>query len=385
MDFTKIEWTILKEICRDHRVSLSGTRAEIIQRLQEADPSGDWIQKASDIQMSNQDDENQNASASRSLNNNDESNRLSGEQAEREIQLLRRERELVKKELELIRRERNLMRDFPTTVPMQEATNYYDIDALKDLLGDFDGDALVFKRWKNQFQLLITTYALNDGQGRVLLSTKLKGKAQKWFHSKPEFIGMTVEQILQEMEDMFGNQESRVDIRRKFENRIWNLSESFSDYYYEKLILANTAAIEEEEDLIEYLIEGIPDQTLRNMARIQSFKEKRSLFKAFEKISLTNETKKVCDTKNISSPSNSNTSKKNNTKKNRCYNCVEFGHLASDCKLPARPKGACFKCFELGHTAKNCSNKRKQTSQSLEDNTNEEANNVVEVDNGSVG
>lgn len=50
---------------------------------------------------------------------------------------------------------------------------------------------------------------------------------------------------------------------------------------YEKVILGNRVPVADEE-LVDYIIDGIPDETLRNQARLQNFDSKSALLKAFE-------------------------------------------------------------------------------------------------------
>ena len=104
--------------------------------------------------------------------------------------------------------------------------------------------------------------------------SKLKGKALIWFHSRPKFIGMPMDNLLAELEAVFDHRQDSMTLRRKFESRVWKSSESFSDYFHEKLMLANAVPIAEEE-LLDYLIDGISDMSLRNQARIQQFQQKK--------------------------------------------------------------------------------------------------------------
>lgn len=67
----------------------------------------------------------------------------------------------------------------------------------------------------------ITTYELDDNAAKLLIGSRLRGKAQAWFHSKPELLSMTVEEILQQMRAIYDYRPSRVDARKQFEERVW--------------------------------------------------------------------------------------------------------------------------------------------------------------------
>lgn len=117
---------------------------------------------------------------------------------------------------------------------------------------------------------------------------------------------------------------------------------------------------------MDYLVDGIPDNVLRNQARIQQFRNKSDLLSAFNKISLKDEFKAKHENK-TSAPKGSNSETTSKDKKSTkpspsfcCFNCIKHGHAAAECQLPKRHAGACFKCFEMGHQSKDYKNKRIQ-------------------------
>src|SRR5436190_4145718 len=90
--------------------------------------------------------------------------------------------------------------------------------------------------------------------------------------------------------------------------------------------------------MIDYIIEGIPSEVLRNQARMHSFSFVQDFLKAFRKIKL-----EVSDmtSRNEFIKSNKFTSLKKLTEENKskiitrgvikCYACNETGHYAKDC------------------------------------------------------
>lgn len=96
---------------------------------------------------------------------------------------------------------------------------------------------------------------------------------------------MRTDDLLQAMESMFDQPLGKLDLQCKFEARMWKRDKSFSDYCHDKLILGNRVSIATEE-LVEYMIDGIPIASLQNQARMQSFSPVQELMVTFKKIKL---------------------------------------------------------------------------------------------------
>lgn len=111
-----------------------------------------------------------------------------------------------------------------------------------------------------------------------------------------------------------------LDKRRYFELRQWKSGEKFVNYYNDKMRLAADVVMDEDE-LVEFLVAGIPDEQLRVQAHIQCFRSGSDLLQAFAKVEL-----------NKSSASKTLV---------RCYNCNSMGHFAANCVKPKRELGEC--------------------------------------------
>lgn len=193
---------------------------------------------------------------------------------------------------------------------------------------------------------------------------------------------MTCDQILNGLRKMYDNRPKRMALRRKFEAKEWKMTENFADYH-EKVILAKNIPIDEDE-MVDYLIDGIPNERIRDMARVKEFACKEDMLRVFEKFSLKSEGMNLgrrdsryyekIDKKNNVSRSNVNRvledkkddqAKKDNEilrKKIRCYNCSKFSHWSNECKEPKRKK-------DLASSAG-----KKSSSEQLSTNKREEAN-----------
>lgn len=61
---------------------------------------------------------------------------------------------------------------------------------------------------------------------------------------------------------VFGSNESKLELRKKFESRLWKSDEQFNNYCNDKVRLTSKLKLKEDE-LLEYVIEGIPNVQLR--------------------------------------------------------------------------------------------------------------------------
>jgi len=127
--------------------------------------------------------------------------------------------------------------------------------------------------------------------------------------------------------------------------------------------------------MVDYLIDGSPNNHLQNLMRMKEFSIKEDMLRVLEKIPLrsTGKTNPKRDTRlSAKDKTKSQTdslkdserreekqmkSDEGKSRSPRCYNCNKIGHLAADCRLPKREKGSCFQCGEMGHLSKECPTK----------------------------
>lgn len=336
----------LKDFLRVRGLPTTGNKADLMLRLEESSPNvwnelrqepgaRDFVEAESEAART----EIQQDTTSREEN-------LAADRERHEFEFIRRERDLLRREVELLKREAELGARTPdsnhrSSIASDSGINV--IKGLKDLLSEFDGTGNEFQKWKQQVELLRGTHNLDDNATRVLISSRLKGKALNWFHSKPDHIVLSATSILEEMKRMFDHRPSKLALRKEFEQRIWRVGEAFSEYYHDKVILANRIPIEMDE-IIDYVIDGVPDTRLRDQARLQRFKEASEMIEAFETITLKNNSKPERSTfganqqkfkKEVKS-STTEQAETNPSSKGamKCYNCKEKGHRAADCPKP---------------------------------------------------
>lgn len=192
--------------------------------------------------------------------------------------------------------------------------------------------------------------------------------------SKPEHVTMNFEQLLSQMKTMYDHRPSKLGLRKEFEQRKWHSNEAFTEYFHDKVVLANRVSVDEDE-LMDYIIDGISDVQLRNQARMHCFKSKTMLLEAFEKIPAPYSTKfrnnryekPKGEDKTNKSPLTEKDAKEKDAKEKdsfrmsmECYNCNGKGHMSRECKKPKRSVDTCFQCGETGHRANSCSNQNNK-------------------------
>ncbi|XP_071574019.1 uncharacterized protein [Temnothorax nylanderi] len=285
----------LKQKLKRLGLSTSGNKSELIGRIMQADPEGTWMDEDDEMAQDNQEIARTFTTSQVTGNAEDQRSVLPAETGRldyaQELEFMRREKLLMERELDLMRRENELLRNTSPRSHDSEriAKSQINIKAIGELLGEFTGIDSNFEQWERQLRFLSETYELDDNTAKILLGSRLKGKVQNWLHSKPELLQMTLDDFLKEMKAMFDYRPNKIDLRKQFEARMWQPSESFHDYYHDKIIKANRIFIAADE-IMDYVIDGIPDRQLQNQARMQNFSSMAELMQSFKKITLRTDT-----------------------------------------------------------------------------------------------
>lgn len=275
----------------------------------------------------------------------------------RETDLLMRERDLMQREIDLLRRENEVLRTSPrsnaSSVTSRATIN---IKNVGDLLNEYNGSGEDFERWRTQVNLLCNMYELDDNASKILVGSKLRGKALAWYRSRAEYLSMSLDKLFTEMEPMFNQPLGWLESRRRFESRKWQKSESFSDYCHNKVTLGNQVPIANDE-FIDYIIDGIPSENLQNQARMNSFTAIPDLLKAFQRIRLPSSGTGIMKKE---APTDKSTRYKIYDKD---YDAKVTGSKEATVGVKPiwRESIRCYKCEEQGHYAKDCPS--KQTKQ----------------------
>ena len=191
--------TQLKQKFTSLGLSSTGNKTELIARLVQMDPTGAWMESIDDDEIATTEEEGPNTSqASQSSN-------LNCEALLREIELLKRENAVMNRKLQITQRESEIQNSLQAASGSQPMRSTIDIRALADLVCAYDGNNPAFSQWENQITLVYSTFKLDNNTGKVLIASKLKGKALSWLHSCHEHIEMSFFELLDEMKVMFGS------------------------------------------------------------------------------------------------------------------------------------------------------------------------------------
>ncbi|XP_043063797.1 E3 ubiquitin-protein ligase BRE1-like [Drosophila ficusphila] len=209
-----------------------------------------------------------------------------------------------------------------------------------EALGIYEGQTCA-RKWIAQMKNISSIYGISGNQMRMLFVSKVKGKVNEWLYENPNRALQSMDELCEQMISMFGNTQSKLEERRNFESRTWQSSEKFGKYLDEKLMLAQNVSLDQEE-LLDRIIEGIPNEGLRNQARIQCFRDISHIRRAFSEVSLP--AKRAVSFEKKTTPMD-----QTNGKEIRCHNCNARGHFARNCFKPKREPGSCYACGEMGH------------------------------------
>lgn len=196
----------LKEKLRKRQLATNGVKAELIVRLMEADPSGDWANEQDELDNTREEypEEGAVGGVGEQQGGAVENQQRTHDWLLKEVEFMRRERELMERELALARRETEMLRNSPQHINSSvNSRPNINIKAIGELLREFNGVDSYFSEWEKQVRMLCQTYELDDNMAKILISSKLKGKAIQWFHSQSKYIEMGLNQLLQGNEDSF--------------------------------------------------------------------------------------------------------------------------------------------------------------------------------------
>lgn len=180
----------------------------------------------------------------------------------------------------------------------------------------------------------------------MLVGSKLRDRAADWYFSLSDDLTLRVDDLLEKMSRMFDQPLGKRERRQIAEARIWKKGESFNDYCHDKVIAGYRVPVNDDET-IDFIIDGIPLPALKNQARMHRFTAVHELCEAFRLIKLEDtrsltRRQEHADTRGMkprqtitrnTSPKKDGMYKPRASSSNevRCYGCDLSGHYLKDC------------------------------------------------------
>ncbi|KAI4488259.1 hypothetical protein M0804_005107 [Polistes exclamans] len=125
-----------------------------------------------------------------------------------EVEGLRRQVEDLMREVEQLRRT-------PEQRPrVNDRHREVNLSIISDMIDVFDGSVGTFTVWERRVRYIQRMHQLRDTEIVMIISLKLRGKALRWFHSKPEFVIYGMEELLAAIEKMFSSRQSVITLKK---------------------------------------------------------------------------------------------------------------------------------------------------------------------------
>ncbi|UYV74593.1 hypothetical protein LAZ67_12000211, partial [Cordylochernes scorpioides] len=180
-------------------------------------------------------------------------------------------------------------------------------EAIEDI-PEFDGSTVPIKKWLQEIDDNAIIFGWTDLHTLVVAKKLLTGVAKLWLRKKQQF-------------------------------------ESYYEYFLNMRELGSQGNLEEAV-IIQYVIDGIPDQEfnksiLYGSTSYSDFKIKLKNYEMIKSKSKTNSTTSKVIPKPI------------DDKESKCFNCGKRGHLSCECRFKDLGK-KCFSCNSFGHIANQC-------------------------------
>ncbi|UYV67076.1 hypothetical protein LAZ67_4003830 [Cordylochernes scorpioides] len=208
---------------------------------------------------------------------------------------------------------------------------------------EFDGSTVPIKKWLQEIDDNAILFGWTDLHTLVVAKKLLTGVAKLWLRSQPTF--STWPDLKEAITNEFDNPIDSRNIHILLTKRKKKQFESYYEYFLKMRELGSQGNLEEAV-IIQYVIDGIPDQEfnksiLYGSTSYSDFKIKLKNYEMIKSKSNTNSTTSKVIPKPI------------DDKESKCFNCGKRGHLSRECRFKDLGK-KCFSCNSFGHIANQC-------------------------------
>ncbi|XP_055918634.1 uncharacterized protein LOC129950737 [Eupeodes corollae] len=236
--------------------------------------------------------------------------------------------------------------------PCESQANSCSFRDIEDSLQTFSGDdSLPISKWIQSFEHSKEIYNFDESKCFIFAQRMLKGTAKLFLRSTS---CRSWSELKSALMNEFSHHASASDVHNTLRNRRKRKEENIQQYVLTMLEIASSSDIEEN-DVISYIIRGIPDSSFNKqiLFTANTIPELKTVLRRYERMKLE------CSSGSTSAfhhtVQKSKTSVQPSNKFGlKCFNCNEAGHVSSKCPKPPRERGSCFGCGERGHIVKNC-------------------------------
>lgn len=237
---------------------------------------------------------------------------------------------------------------------------------VENAVNKFTGDnAYSIRKWINDFEEVVDAYNV-DARFRYTAARRLlDGTAKIFLRTKklPDWVSLRAALLKR-----FDRPLSGMDVRDQLAKRSKRSDETYQRYVSCMEEIASQCDGISESEVIEAIIYGLRDHsgraTLRDTAT--TIEELVALLPRYEKrrnVATTSAAARSAPPTASASGRNPTSKPKSNKDKDkdgkpRCFNCSEFGHIASACTGKKRPPGSCFTCHSTEHRYADCPQRR---------------------------
>ncbi|XP_055913761.1 uncharacterized protein LOC129947273 [Eupeodes corollae] len=261
-------------------------------------------------------------------------------------------REILKKKQEISDLERRIS-ELNGSARDARPSSMYSARDIEDSLPTFCGDDdYPIKKWVEVVDDAIITYRFTESESFIYPKRLLKGTAKLFLRSRSfKSWGELKGALLRE----FHNHTTATDVHNALRNRKKRRDENFLQYVLAMQEIASSAEIDEQ-DVITYIIKGIPDSLFNKqlMLTANTVAELKVILRKYEKMRAESQPTTSGYT---SKPFQQAKPLLRIESKVKCYNCNEVGHISTKCPKPKRERGSCFRCGKKGHVISECSEK----------------------------
>lgn len=245
--------------------------------------------------------------------------------------------------------------------------SHFTIKDVEGSLTHFSGDdKLPIEKWIDEFEDMSALLKWNDLQKLVYGKRMLTGSAKKFISFEKRVTSWNV--LKRRLIREFSVKLNSADVHSQLFKRRLRADESSRQYIYEMQEIASQGYIEEDA-LIQYIIDGMPDDEVSKTVLYNSrtTRELKKNFEIYDRMKERVQRKRTgkkshakADVKDAKGTQSKSSSKQmNKTDKRYCFHCGSAEHEVKSC--PNADKGPkCFKCNQFGHIASKCSQEEKR-------------------------